>query len=60
MSLNIAVVATSLVTDPTEVHHPVHGAVEDLDGVLVVGEVERGEREGLEVRPARGVAEIAR
>src|SRR5215211_513051 len=47
---HLAVVAAGPVRDPADVHHPVHGPVDDLGGPLVVEQVERGEGKPVEVR----------
>src|SRR5215472_19242692 len=50
----------SIVRDPANVHHPMHGPVGDLCCPLVLEQVHRGEGECGEVRTGWGVAQICR
>jgi hypothetical protein len=47
---HLPTVSTFAVGHPAQVHHAVHRAVGDLAGPLVVGQVERAERERAELR----------
>ena len=43
----LAAVAADAVRDPADEADPVHGSVGDLQGPLVVGQIQRGERVGV-------------
>src|SRR6266568_609032 len=57
---HLAAVAAGPGPDPAEVHDPVNGAVDDLRGPLVAGQVQREKGEGSEVRAGWGLAQIRR
>jgi hypothetical protein len=52
--------AAGLVRDPGDVYDPVHGSVRDLRGPFVLGQVQRGERKRIEIRPRWPVVQIDR